>query len=365
MFMSPFLPRSAIMAIPIDVANLHYAAETNDLQLAERILRRHPRYVNYPLSGWAALHTASHLGHEKLVSLLLEMGAAVNLPTQPEYESPLMVAVRGGHNSVIARLLEWGADLNQYCSDRWMRETPLHVAASLKQTGPLHLLLLRGAVDGRRNLRGEKALDVARRCRRKPNEIILMEFARDGFRLGIRSRILESHARGFIDRSGKIHLRAGILWAVKKGHVEIAEYLLDIDKHLVDVCDDANYRSLLHYATCNCDDTMVNMLLHRGARVNSPTAIRGWSPLHFAAQRGYSSIVKQLLSRGGDIFAQTHRGMTPRILAARSNHEHVVRIIDGYARKDPTSHSNVLVHKRSGRARKKKRQNRISVTVGL
>ncbi|KAI3323848.1 ankyrin [Xylariaceae sp. AK1471] len=325
------------MATPNDGADLHHATETNDFQLAKDILLRNPGCVDNQVNGWTALHTAARWGHEKLASLLLEMGAAVNMPTQTKNASAVMLAVNWGHNSVIARLIEWGADVNQAANEHWVRNTPLHIAAALENTGTLHLLLLYGAAVRATNLEGKMPLDVAVKHQHKSSMVILQEFAglaRNNVGRGIRSRILEFQMGDFVDRSGEIHLDAGALWATSRGHVAVAEYLLDIDQRLVDVCSD-DFWSLLHIAAWNGNIDSVKLLLERGAQVDSCTKDRGCTPLHLAAQRGHQEIVKLLLDRGAELYTQTHRGSTARMLAIRGNHQHVARVIDEHAKKGP------------------------------
>jgi hypothetical protein len=41
----------------------------------------------------------------------------------------------------------------------------------------------------------------------------------------------------------------------------------------------------------------------------------GWSPLHFAAERGHEAEVKQLLAAGADVFAAANDASTPRFIA--------------------------------------------------
>ncbi|KAI0974500.1 ankyrin [Xylaria arbuscula] len=238
------------------------------------------------------------------------------------------------NGSVIARLVEWGADVNQAANKHWMGNTPLHIAASLEQTGPLHLLLLRGANVKATNLAGDMARDVAERYHHKANTILLVEFegsTRSCF--GIRSRILEFQMGDFVDRSGTFHLDAGAIWAVKKRRVALATYLLDIDPSLVNVYDE-DFWDLLHHSAWNGDYTMAELLLNRGAQVNSCTKSRGCTPLHLAAQRGHQPIVTLILAKGGDLYTKTLRGSTARMLAIRGDHEYVVRTIDEHIRKD-------------------------------
>lgn len=62
--------------------------------------------------------------------------------------------------------------------------------------------------------------------------------------------------------------------------------------------------SPLHHAVENGHESVVSVLLDRGADVNR-TVGKGWTPLHLAARRGHLSVVKQLVKHGADVHAKT------------------------------------------------------------
>lgn len=328
---------------PHDGRDLHEAVEKNQFNRAKDILAQNPFCVDGLKDGWTPLHRAAKCGHERLVVLLLEHDAAVNCPTQNSNASPLMLAADRGSVLVLSRLIEWGADLNQAANDRRNNDTPLHRAATLEKTGPLHLLLLRGSAVNPVNGEGKTPLDVAVQSSHSANETILKEFGgltgvelgRDAphFPLhGIRSRILNLQLADFVDRSGKVHLDIAIIWATAKARVRILEYLLEIDKSLPDVCDDHGWVPL-HYAAWKGDMRMTQMLLDKAARVNVRTKKRRCTPLHLAAQKGHGGVVELLLDSDADIMLETRHGSNARMLGVRGKHQTVVGILDKYAKK--------------------------------
>ncbi|KAK2752485.1 pfs domain-containing protein [Colletotrichum kahawae] len=217
---------------PHDGRDLHEAVEKNQFNRAKDILAQNPFCVDGLKDGWTPLHRAAKCGHERLVVLLLEHDAAVNCPTQNSNASPLILAADRGSVLVLSRLIKWGADLNQAANDRRNNDTPLHRAATLEKTGPLHLLLLRGSAVNPVNGEGKTPLDMAVQSSHSANETILKEFGgltgvelgRDAphFPLhGIRSRILNLQLADFVDRSAQ------------KGHGGVVELLLDSDADIM------------------------------------------------------------------------------------------------------------------------------------
>ncbi|KAK6215428.1 hypothetical protein QIS74_08447 [Colletotrichum tabaci] len=286
-------------------AALHDAIDSNQFNAAKAILGKNPSCVDEQKGGWTPLHRAANGGHEALAVLLLEHGAAVNITTQNRSASPLLLAASWGCTSVLARLIEWGADVNQAANGRWNNETALHQAAALKESGSLHLLLLRGAAANPVNGGGMTPLDVAVKYSHSANATILIEFGGlPGTKLGlvtpscplrgIRSKILDLQMNDFVGRSGEVHLDVAMVWATSRGSVRLLEYLLEIDEHLVEVCDED-----------------------------------GWVPLHHAAWKGDLRMTEALLSRSARV--NTRHGSNARMLGIRSGRLSVLRILDKHA----------------------------------
>lgn len=65
----------------------------------------------------------------------------------------------------------------------------------------------------------------------------------------------------------------------------------------------------MHHAVNLGNETIINLLLDAGADVLSEDA-HGNTPLHFAAQKGITSVVLLLLAHKADVFAQNKAGAT-------------------------------------------------------
>ena len=112
-----------------------------------------------PLDGQTALITASSLGNEGIVLILLQNRADPVLPNSQE-TFPLQVAAQLGKPSVVALLLKCRAKVDQRANPRKL--TALHAAASANNTEAIQLLLkARAKVDERVQPRKITALHVA------------------------------------------------------------------------------------------------------------------------------------------------------------------------------------------------------------
>ena len=73
----------------------------------------------------------------------------------------------------------------------------------------------------------------------------------------------------------------------------------------------------LHVAASRSADTVVNLLMKRGASVDSRNS-KGRTLLHRAAKGGHLTVCTVLLLRGADVEAWTRDEATPRLLARRA-----------------------------------------------
>lgn len=108
--------------------------------------------------------------HEPVVQLLLDNGADIAIPSNPQ-KSLLHLAVGSGSEAITRLVLEHGAGIIDIDMLRKSTsETALHRAARDGQTGIVKLLLERGADATIRNLWGDTALGGA--VRYKCGEVV-------------------------------------------------------------------------------------------------------------------------------------------------------------------------------------------------
>jgi ankyrin repeat protein len=109
--------------------------------------------------GYTALIKAAELGHTKIIQLLLENGADINL-TDYYNNSALMMATQSGHTEIVQLLLDKGADINR-TNNR--NENALIMAVKKDFKNIVELLLAKPDIvlDTRRKFFNDTALTLA------------------------------------------------------------------------------------------------------------------------------------------------------------------------------------------------------------
>ena len=87
--------------------------------------------------GWTALHWAAYYNRLKIVKILIDAGADVNIQNEEE-DTPLHIATRWCNIKTIKLLLDSGADVNIKNKKGW---TPLHSTLAIEYLDKLTLLL--------------------------------------------------------------------------------------------------------------------------------------------------------------------------------------------------------------------------------
>lgn len=139
-------------------AGVNAAAADNTLPLHAAAFRGHQAVVQLLLDRGAAvdgvpalpmqfttvtpLHHAASQGHVDVAQLLLDRGASVNgLPADCTGMTPMHAAAFAGHKSMVQLLFDWGAEVNASAADH---STPLHFAAGQGHAGVVQQLLYLG-----------------------------------------------------------------------------------------------------------------------------------------------------------------------------------------------------------------------------
>ncbi|KAM6512088.1 hypothetical protein FALCPG4_017074 [Fusarium falciforme] len=115
-----------------------------------------------------------------------------------------------------------------------------------------------------------------------------------------------------------------LLWAAAKGHVAIVRLLLDRGAHTE--AADRGGRTPLSYAALN---GLVIVRRRQGWGAHTEAVDRGGrTPLSYAAEKGRETVVRLLLDRGAHIEAADKMwGRTPLWWAAANGHEAVVQLL--------------------------------------
>ena len=85
--------------------------------------------------------------------------------------------------------------------------------------------------------------------------------------------------------------------------------------------------TLLSWAAEKGHETVVRLLIEKGAVVDSVATKYGRTPLSRAAANEHEAVVKLLLERGAAVDSVEKSGKTPLLRAARSGHEAVMKLL--------------------------------------
>ncbi|XGW21641.1 hypothetical protein V3C99_004540 [Haemonchus contortus] len=250
----------------------------------------------------------------------------------------LMFAVKEGKRHLFEKLLAKGADINVVTKD--LRNVA-HICAMYADKEMLDSIIARNRELLRRPGGPRNQLPIHLACERPSKKAYF-----------IVRRILEVFEHQALEKDGDGSLPVHL--ALKAGNVSQAELLLSHHTHQQSTSTDGAGDSLLHLAcrsgnmeairiaiAAGCDDAnMQNVVgrtaLHEVAALGDPNLLKimfklhadanvldkdDKTPVHVAAERGFTSIVEQLIDKfGGSIRARTRDGSTLLHIAACSGH---------------------------------------------
>jgi len=115
-----------------ELASIHWAAGSGNIEIVKYLLSDE---VNECAdltrsNNFSPLHAASMNGFTKIVELLIEKGANVNIQTDPQKYAPIHSASFGGHLETIKVLVKNGADLSLI---NYRNELPIDTARRQNQ----------------------------------------------------------------------------------------------------------------------------------------------------------------------------------------------------------------------------------------
>ncbi|MEO7755138.1 MAG: ankyrin repeat domain-containing protein, partial [Dokdonella sp.] len=113
-------------------------------------------------------------------------------------------------------------------------------------------------------------------------------------------------------------------WAVREGHVELAQILLDHGAN-VEIRDDDGWSPLMS-AVWRDDASMIPLLLDKGAKLDGYGS-KGWNALAIAITYGDVAQVQRLLTAGADVNAMNDAGYTPIMFATAKSADGVLDLL--------------------------------------
>jgi ankyrin repeat protein len=260
-------------------------------------------FYDLPLVGGSlpALHTASRLGYEDVVKLLLKV-CAVGKQDDQKY-TPLHHAAENGHYEVVKLLSSAkGVRIDTMSAEHL---TPLLLAIINGHTQIASMLMEKGA---RHELKDNKGLTplshAARRCHNAIIELLIEKGAK-----------IESK-----DNTS----RTPLSWAASNGDEAAVKLLVWKGANLES--KDNSGQTPLSWAARYGEEAVVKLLIEGGTDLESKD-ILGQTPLSWAAWYGRGAVVKLLIERGADLESKDDLGQTPLSWAARYGEEAVVKLL--------------------------------------
>lgn len=293
------------------VLELYAAVTERNVEKCRKLLSEHRKLPHLridcggpPFYFSSPLHLSSHLGSERIVSILLKSGAPMNSKTYGGGWTPLHLACGEGNLATARLLVKNGAGLDTPTSpaardSHPMAQTALHIAAKNGKLGVVQMLLAKKASIEKRDSLNRTALHLA----------------------------ASSHNHGI---AAEIVLRGGRL------DQKDARGSSPSDLFQRPVKRDVQFTPLIHWsliqATETKDDGQKKWRACFAKCVTTKTEVsaRDWygnTALHIAASRNQVWAVQSLLAAGADADAANNCGDTPLHVAARNGHQDIVRAL--------------------------------------
>ncbi|XP_058818348.1 serine/threonine-protein phosphatase 6 regulatory ankyrin repeat subunit A isoform X2 [Topomyia yanbarensis] len=316
---------------------MHIASLNGHAECATTLFKKGV-YLHMPNKGGArSIHTAAKYGHVGIISTLLNKGERVDVPTNDNYTA-LHIAVQSAKPAVVETLLGFGAEV--HVRGGKLRETPLHIAARVRDGDRCALMLLKsGAGANKTTDDGQTPVHVAA----KYGNVLTLD------------QLLEDHGDPLIkSKVGETPLHLG----ARNCHPEIVKHLIDfvLAKHGKEVLK--NYLNFtnedgataLHYAcqvtkdevkTENGDREIVKLLQENGADVSLTTKSTNDTCFHAVALAGNNDVLMELISHLSAtetqkaMNRQSSVGWTPLLIACNRGHMELVNtLLANHARVD-------------------------------
>ncbi len=115
------------------------------------------------------------------------------------------------------------------------------------------------------------------------------------------------------------------LSAVRKGHLQMAEYLLTVGAN--PHATDRNGRGALFDAVNNGDERIIRFLVQK-SNLNEADSMWGYTPLHLVASQGNIPILQLLLTLGASIYRLANNGKTAEEVAVDAGQKEAHRLLE-------------------------------------
>ncbi|HUV64343.1 MAG TPA: ankyrin repeat domain-containing protein [Sedimentisphaerales bacterium] len=241
----------------------------------------------------------------------------------------LFPAVQSGNEDIVEFFLLNGADVN--VRNGWQEETPLHLAAALKDASKMiELLIDKGADPNAKNWKGDTPLQYAAHYDHKKIVELLLQKGGDITNLHIATYMGDlSRAEAFIKEGVDINARDGhgcapLHYAVRERQKQVMELLVARGADL----DVKNWEGKTPFTVAveRGHKDVAELLANKGANVSSADN-EGSTPLHRAVQDDQRDMVTFLIDKGTDVNAKDGEGQSVLDIALNQNRKETVELL--------------------------------------
>ncbi|XP_071807493.1 uncharacterized protein [Asterias amurensis] len=330
------------------------ASEEGHVKIVKLLLQSNARVDVFDEHGKAALHLASENGHKEVADILLWHKAFVNAKSKLGI-TPLHLAAQNGHNDLIKLLVSTHSATIDALS--LAKKTPLHQAAQNGQLEVCETMLQLKADSNATDMHGQTPLHLAAKndhadivklfLKHKP-ELVTMANS-DGSTCGhiaaskgsvaVIKELLRFNKIGVCTTKNKTNDSTALHLAAGGGHQEVVSVLINNGASATE--ENADGMTAIHLAAKNGHVPVLDALKGK-VSWKAPSVKTGLTALHIAAHYGQSDFVREMLTKvpatvrseppasmPGDLkeISVHDYGLTPLHLASQSGHEGLVRLL--------------------------------------
>lgn len=270
-----------------------------------------------------ALHIAATSGHSRLVEKILAEGFDVN-QADASGDTPLILAAKSGHFSIIQQLLDMKA--SPYLVGSETSQTALHVASANGFLDIVELLISHdSSVITTQDRYGNTSLHLALLNGHKDISLhLLKEYPKLISLPAVLLPIEDAESSISIIDIINLDSQSALIIAAKQGRADVVEILLK-NGATANIAD-KDGRTALHYAASLKDPTILSQLL-KGPSLNVDVNVKdnsGTTPLHIASSQGWTENIKELIKSGADCSVTDAQQRSPLEIASGKGYSNAV-----------------------------------------